>query len=241
MWALLVFTYIVMMQVVGMVPKLGRFFVLVLIPVFSASFMVFSRELDQGNRLGLGLLFSGFRTNFPALLKQGGLYLASVLIVLGLSALADGGVLLKVIAFGEMPPVAAVEDGSFARAMALLGVLYIPVLASFWFAPALSAWRNLPATQALFYSFFAAFRNWKAFLAYGLAMSLAGFMLSLTFVVVVVLLQGLLGIRSQNTFIVVQLLVMLTYVPTLFASFYASYCDVFAPRESAAENAADAQ
>jgi hypothetical protein len=242
MWTFLVFSYIVLIQLVGMIPVLGLFFALVLIPVFSASFMIFSRELDQGRRAGFELLFSGFRSNLPALLRQGVLYLASVLIILGLSALADSGVLFTMIVLGEVPPVATFEDASFAGAVALFGMLYMPVLAAFWFAPALSAWRNLPALQALFYSIFAALRNWRAFLAYGIALFLFGFILSLVLVVLALLLQGLFGDKAQNAFVLVKLLALLTYVPVMLASFYASYRDIFPQPDAApaAEAAADA-
>ena len=162
-----------------------------------------------------------------------------------MSALADGGLLLQLMMFGEKPPAAAFEDGSLAGAAMLAGVLYLPVLAAFWFAPALSAWRNLPATQALFYSFFAALRNWRAFLAYGLALALLSMICSFALFVLALLVRGLLGSQSQNAFVLVMLPVMLTYVPTLFASFYASYRDVFAPPDAApeaeTEAAADAQ
>jgi hypothetical protein len=243
MWAFLVFSYIMLMQLLGMIPVLGWFAATVFIPVFSASFMIVSRELDQGNRLGFGLLFSGFRSNLPALLMQGGLYLASALAILGLSALVDGGPLLQLMVLGERPPDSAFEDGSLAKAAALAGTLYLPVLAAFWFAPALSAWRNLPALQALFYSLFAALRNWRAFLAYGVAVVLLGLICSFALFVLALLLRGLLGDKSQGALMLVVLPVMLTYVPTLFASFYASYHDIFPQPVAAAETeaAADAQ
>ena len=242
MWALLVFSYVMLMQLLGMVPVLGWFAATVLIPAFSASFMIVSREIDQGKRLGFALLFSGFRSNLPALLTQGGLYLASALAILGLSALVDGGVLLQLMVLGEKPPAAAFEDGSLAGAAALAGTLYLPLLAGFWFAPALSAWRNLPAFQALFYSLFAVLRNWRAFLAYGVAVVLLGLICSFALFVLALLLRGLLGDKSQDAFLLVVLPVMLTYVPTLFASFYASYRDIFplADAAPAAAAAADA-
>ena len=140
---------------------------------------------------------------------------------------------------GTKPPAAAFEDGSLAGAAILAGSLYVPVLAAFWFAPALSAWRNLPALQALFYSFFAALRNWRAFFAYGLALMLLSLISSFALFLLALLVRGLLGNKSQDAFLLVMLPVMLTYVPTLFASFYASYRDVFPQPE--AEAAADAQ
>ena len=94
MWAPMVFSYIVLMQLLGMIPLLGWIAATALIPAFSASFMIVSREVDRGRRLQFRLLFSGFGTNLPALLRQGGIYLGTVLAILGLSALADGGAVL---------------------------------------------------------------------------------------------------------------------------------------------------
>lgn len=237
MWAFLVFAYIVLMQLLGMIPVLGWFAATVLIPAFSASFMIVSRELDQGNKLGFGLLFSGFKSNLPALLRQGVFYLASALAILGLSALVDGGALVQLMVLGARPPAAAFEDGSLAGAAALAGTLYLPVLAAFWFAPALSAWRGLPALQALFYSLIATFRNWRAFLAYSVALLLFGLVCSFALFLLALLIRGLLGSQSQDALLLVVLPVMLTYVPTMFASFYASYRDIFPP--PAAEPAAE--
>jgi hypothetical protein len=240
MWAFLVFSYIMLMQLLGMVPLLGWFAATVLIPAFSASFMIVSRELDEGRKIGFALLFSGFRSNPKALLTQGGLYMASAFGILGLSALVDGGALLQLMMLGDRPQAAAFDDGSLAGAAALAGILYLPVLAAFWFAPALSSWRNLPALQALFYSLFAVMRNWRAFLAYGVAVLLLGLICSLALFMLALLLRGLLGDKSQDALLLVILPVMLIYVPTLFASFYASFRDIFPPAAAVDAPAADA-
>lgn len=238
-WAFIVFSYIMLMQLLGMIPLAGWFAATVLIPVFSASFMIVSRELDQGRELKVALLFSGFGTNLPALLRQGGVYLASALAILGLSVLVDGGALFHLMLLGEKPPVSAFDDGSLAAAAALAGMLYLPLLAAFWFAPALSAWRRMPAFQAMFYSLFAVARNWRAFFAYGLALVLLSLACGLALFVLAFVLRALLGQHAQNTLVLVVLPVMLTYVPVMFASFYASYRDIFPEPEAAA--GADAQ
>jgi hypothetical protein len=225
-----------LMQLLGMVPLLGWIAATVLIPAFSASFMIVSRELDQSKKIGFALLFSGFRSNLPALLTQGGLYLASALAILGLSALVDGGALLQLMVLGEKPPDSAIKDDSLAGAAALAGTLFLPVLVTFWFAPALSAWRNLPAFQALFYSLFAALRNWRAFLVYGGVV----FLINFAIFVLTTVLRGLLGDKSQDALLLVLLPVMLTYIPTLFASVYASYRDIFPAADAAPAPAADA-
>jgi hypothetical protein len=240
-WAFIVFSYIMLMQLLGMIPLLGWFAAMVFIPAFSASFMIVSRELDQGRELKVTLLFSGFRSNLPALLRQGGIYLASALAILGLSVLIDGGALFHLMVLGEKPPASVFDDGSLAGAAALAGTLYLPLLAAFWFAPALTAWRNMPAFKALFYSLFAVISNWRAFLAYGLALILLSLVCSVVLFVLALLLRALLGGRSQSAFLLVVLPVMLAYVPTMFASFYASYRDIFPEPEAAQAISADTQ
>lgn len=226
-WAFIVFSYIMLMQVLGLIPMLGWFLATALIPTFSASFMIVCRELDQGRELKPTLLFSGFRSNLPALLRQGGLYVASALSILALSALVDDGVLLRLMILGHRPSATAFEDGSLAASAALACLLYLPLLAAYWFAPALSAWREMPAFKAMFYSLFAVLRNWRAFLAYGLALLLLSLICGLALFVLGLFMRGLLGSKSQAAFLLVVVPVMLTYVPTVFASFYASYRDIF--------------
>jgi len=235
MWAFLVFSYIMLMQLLGMIPVVGWIAATLLIPAFSASFMIVSRELHRGQKLQMGLLFSGFRTNLPGLVRQGAIYLGSALAILGLSALADGGALLQLMVFGDKPPASAFEDGSLAAAAMLAGALYVPVLAAFWFAPALTAWREMPALKALFYSLFATFRNWRAFFSYSVALLALGLICSFALFLLALLMRGLFGDKSQNALMLVVLPVMLTYVPTLFASFYASFCDIFPEPEPATE------
>lgn len=240
MWAFLALSYILLMQLLGMIPVFGWFAATVLIPAFSASFMIASRELDLGHKLRVELLFAGFKSNLPALLAQGGIYLASGGAILGLTALVDGGVLVQLMVLGTKPPAEAFEEGSLAIAAVLAAALYVPVLAAFWFAPALSAWRKLPALQALFYSFFAVLSNWRAFLAYGLALMMLSMVGSFVLFALALLLRGLLGQSSQSAFVLVMLPVMLTYVPIVFASFYASYRDVFPEPADASPAGAEA-
>ena len=86
-----------------------------------------------------------------------------------------------------------------------------------------------PRPAGLVLQFFATLSNWRAFFAYGLALVLLSVICSFALFVLALLVRGLLGSKSQNAFILVMLPVMLSYVPILFASFYASYRDVFAP------------
>jgi hypothetical protein len=98
----------------------------------------------------------------------------------------------------------------------------MPVLMMFWFAPPLAAWHATAPAKALFFSFFACLMNWRAFLAYG-AVTLAVALL-LPFAVLSVVALASLQVAALS--LVFPLLLVL--LPTLFASFYASYRDVFA-------------
>ena len=98
----------------------------------------------------------------------------------------------------------------------------------FWFAPALAAWHSVSAAKALFFSFFACLMNWRAFLAYGAVTA------AVTVVLPFIVLTGLLlasggALKMSAMALVFPLLI--TLLPTLFASFYASYRDVFGQDE----------
>ena len=95
---------------------------------------------------------------------------------------------------------------------------------AFWYAPALAAWHGFPASKALFFSFVACLRNWRAFIAYAVAI--------LVFAALIPgVILGLLATVMPESVSFFALLftvpLILIFAPTLFASFYASYRDVF--------------
>jgi hypothetical protein len=91
----------------------------------------------------------------------------------------------------------------------------------FWFAPPLAAWHGVAPAKALFFSFFACLMNWRAFLAYGAVTAVVAIALPLAVVTIVTLAS--ISVPAMS--LVFPLLIAL--LPTLFASFYASYRDVF--------------
>jgi len=226
MWMTMLFAYWVMMGVIGIVPFAGSIAAVVLIPVFSVSFMHMCRALDARRALELGHLFAGFRANLPALLLLGGVYLAATTASLALTQFADGGHLMRWMMFGTPIPEAAFRNGSMSGAALLGMVLYLPILAAFWFAPVLAAWNGMSATKALFYSFFAMLANWRAFLLYGMAILGVGTLIpGMTIAFLGALLHGSPTAQTVVPTLIVMFLIAL--VPTLFASFYASYRDIF--------------
>jgi hypothetical protein len=223
-WFALVFGYWLAMTILSLVPLVGVGVASLLVPAFSVGFMAASRAAARNQPVELAMLAAGFRERLPAQLVLGGVYLASLALVIGGSALADDGMLARWLLTGRGPAEEAAADAGFYGALAVAAALYAPVMAMFWFAPVLVAWHAMPPAQALFYSFFASLMNWRAFLAYGAAVALVMFVLPTLLLLAMVLASGGALRLAPMALVLPLALVML---PTLFASFYASYRDVF--------------
>ena len=222
MWLFLVFIYFFAELVFGQIRYLGPAAFMVLLPAFLVSFMVACAVLEHGGMLRPALLISGFRSAPSTLIVLGVLNLISIVGVLGLASLADAGALVHSMLSGKEPPEEALRDGSISRALMIAALASAPMLMAFWFAPMLAAWNRMGAVQSLFYSFFAVWRNWRAFLVYGAALFLASVLFLIAATVMMILAQSK-GEVLQSFILVVTLLTL----PTLFASFYASYRDIF--------------
>ena len=222
MWTLLVFTYWILIALVNQIPVAGPLVATLFLPAFSVSFMAICEELDQRGPLRPILLLAGFRKQLPTLLILGGLYLLAIMLVLGISALADAGALANWVIYGTAPSATTIRDGSLSRALVIAAAAGTPVVMAFWFAPVLAAWDGMGAAKALFFSFFAGWRNWRAFLLYGAVLALAGAALSVVLVTASVILRGHPDLLRLGLIAAV-----LVTMPTLFGSFYAAYRDVF--------------
>lgn len=226
-WIFLSLSLLLATGLINLIPWIGPAIATALIPVFSVSFMAACAAASGGDTLRPALLLEGFRQGGAPLFLLGGLYLMSMLLVLGLSTFADDGVMLRWMLRGERPPDTAILDGSLASALALAALAATPVLMAFWFSPVLVAWQRIGAAQALFYSFFASLRNWRAFTVYAGALAAIAFTASLFLAGLVPLLKG--GPMEGLIVMLPTVLVMLNvvFLPILFASFYFSYLDIF--------------
>jgi hypothetical protein len=222
MWLFLVFTYYIAVWLLGQIRYLGPAISAVLVPAFSVSFMVMCSVIERGGLLRPALLFAGFRSEPATLAALGGLYLLSIVMVLGVASFADAGALTKWMLSGEEPSVDAFRDGSVSLAMLVATLAATPVLMVFWFAPVLAAWNRIGAAQSLFYSFFAVLRNWRAFFVYGAVLALAGAVFLVAVTIAAVLMQE--KVQALRSLV---LILTLLPVPTVFGSFYASYRDIF--------------
>jgi hypothetical protein len=229
LWLALVFAYWMILATVSLLPVIG-FAAWVLHPAFSVGFMSLSRSCEQRDRLEAALLFDGFRGRPMVQLILGCAYLGLLAALIGATTIADGGSLSRWILTGHRPEDEQLHSMEFFAALLLAGALYVPVMMLFWFAPVLAAWHAMGPAQALFYSFFASLMNWRAFLGY---LAVAA---SVTVVLPFLLLGALLlasGGRPGFNVMAVVFPFLIFLLPSLFASFYASYRDVFRTDDSA--------
>ena len=218
----LVLGYWLSMAVVSAIPYLGQMVSFILIPVFSVSLMNACRLIDTDEELPPQILFSGFHRNLQTLLALGVVYVTASLIILGLSALFDGGLLFRMLVLGAMPDRDALADTSVFISAQLAICLLIPVMMAFWFAPVLAAWHDMTAGKSLFFSLIACARNWRPFLMYSLAVGIIG-------VFVPRMANALLGGEGVGQILpsLITVAISLILLPTLYASFYISYRDIF--------------
>ena len=228
-WLALIFAYWLIMTLVSVVPIIGVAVASVLVPAFSVGFMAAARAAARRGPLELALLFDGFRHHLRSQIVLGVVYFAGLGLVLAATALADGGALAGWMLAARRPPDEVLQSDEFFAALTCAAALYAPVLMMFWFAPPLAAWHAVGPVKALFFSFFACLMNWRAFLAYGAATALVALVLPLATLSVLMLLS--LKVAAMS--LVFPVLIVL--LPTLFASFYASYRDVFGAEKAAAE------
>jgi hypothetical protein len=204
------------------VPLIGLATALVLVPAFSVGFMAIARATSRGAPAELGLLLEGLRHEPRSQILLGIVYFACLALLLAASALADDGVLARWMLTGARPDEEVVQSGDFMAALAIAALLYLPVMAAFWFAPPLAAWHSTGAAKALFFSFAASLMNWRAFLAYGAVTAIVTLVIPFAVLTALTLTSAL---RFPAASLVFPLLLIV--LPTLFASFYASYRDVF--------------
>jgi hypothetical protein len=223
-WLAVVFAYWLIMTVVSLVPYVGVAAAAVLVPAFSVGFMAAARSAERGARVDLAVLFDGFRQAPRAQVALGIAYFACLGAVLAATSLADDGALARWMVTGRRPEEEVLQSGDFVFAMLAAALLYAPVMMMFWFAPPLAAWHSTAPLKALFFSAAACLMNWRAFVAYGAVTALVTLVLPFLALSALLLVSGG-ALRLPVMSLVFPLLILL--LPTLFASFYVSYRDVF--------------
>ena len=220
----LFFMFMASMSIVSIVPVLGGFLALMLLPAASLGLMAATREVDLGKFPMPVILAVGFRNGADGkrhMLVLGVLYACGFVGVMALSALVDGGDFAKLYLAGGSLDMDTLVKPEFQNAMWLSLLLYMPLSMVFWHAPALTHWHGVPVVKSLFFSTVACLSNWRAFLVFGLLWS---FIFILT-ALVITLVASLTGDNELASLSLLPAMLMLAAM--FFCSTYYSFRDSF--------------
>ncbi|WP_306603121.1 BPSS1780 family membrane protein [Azonexus sp.] len=222
--SMLVVAYWFAIVFLNLFPLIGALAASVAIPGLSVGLMQAACNVERGQSANIRTLLGGFRENTRTLLLLGALYLFATLAALGLSTIVDGGELLRFMLADSREEKAALSSADFTLPALLVALLMTPVLMAWWFAPVLAAWHRLPLGKSLFFSFMACSMNWRPFLVYSLGLLLSAAILpGLVLGLLLIVLPGL----QQFAAVIVSVAMALVVAPTVFASFYVGYRDIF--------------
>jgi uncharacterized membrane protein len=215
-WILIMVAYFLVSLVVSLVPFVGAIAVYLVMPVLTGGLMLGAYAQGHGERLGFHHLFAGFSNQTGPLLAAGVLYLVGIVLAAIPALLLVGIPTMRTMA--GMDPAAFDQHQQFMAgeieglmggpnvvlAILVAALLMIPVAMAYWFAPALIAIDGLNAWPAMKLSFRGCVKNILPFLLYGIA--------------------GLVLIVLGSIPVLLGLLVVM---PTLTASIYTAYRDIF--------------
>jgi len=179
---------------------LGQLIMNLLYPLFAGGLMLGCHTQANGEPLEVAHLFAGFRERTGPLMLLGLLYMALTFAVVLLSSLVFG---VSLLASG-LAGAAAMAGLSILLFVLVVVALLVPIGMAIWFAPALVVFHGLQPVDAMKQSFQGSLRNIVPFLIYG------------------IIIIGLGVVASIPLF-----LGWLVLIPTLFASLYCSYRDIF--------------
>ena len=220
----LFFLFMGLLSVVTMVPVVGGALALMVLPAATVGLMQASALAMAGTFPMPKVLFTALthgQEKRLAILHLGALYTVAFLLLIGATVLVDGGLYAKVNLFGAPITQEMIESDGFYRAMWLGTLLYFPMGAMFWHAPALVYWHDVPPAKSLFFSLAACWKNKGAMLIYMASWFVLFSMVSL---VVVTVVAGMGG-PGMIAALIAPLGMLLAAM--FFASIYLTYRDSF--------------
>ena len=233
----LVILYTMGMALLSFIPFVGMPIALTLVPFGTVGLTLAARDVEQGMMPMPTALITPFRdpAQRGALARLGFVNAGLMLVMLSLVSLVAADELgnWKVLD-GQIDATSASENFPW-DAMLLAAFLYVPILMLTWLAPQLVAWHGQPIGKALFFSFFACWRNRWPFVVLGATL------FALTFGTVFIVTQTLqaLGASPQLASMLFAP-VLLILVSVGYATQYPIYRSLIEPFETPALRKAQA-
>lgn len=225
----LFFLFITVMSLASLLPWLGNALALGLLPAATLGLMAATREASLGKFPMPAVLLSAWRAGQQqrrAMMVLGGLYALGFLLVLGISALFDGGSFARLYLVGGTLTRELVESPAFQTASWVAMALYLPLSLLFWHAPALVHWHGVPTVKSLFFSLVACLRNIAAMVVF-----LLGWMLIFCGVGLALMLLSLL-LGQPGLLVNVMYPASMVLAAMFFSSIYFSFRDSFITDEA---------
>jgi uncharacterized membrane protein len=197
---------VVLWVVANFIPLIGPLAVSLLFPVISAGFLLGCDAVRRGEPLEVGHLFAGFKHRTGQLVALGAISIGAGIVFALIMFLILGASFFPLMLGEAQPPPEEVGPllTNVLLAMLVVLALSIPFAMAMWFAVPLLVFNQLPIGEALKTSFFACLKNLLPFLVWGVAVF---------FLAIVASSPLMLG--------------WLLLLPTLWASMYLIYRDVF--------------
>ncbi len=189
----LFFMFVIAVLTMGLVPLLGNVLTLAALPGATLGLMAATQEAASGKFPMPANLLRAFRVSTQQtqfILMVGMWYVVCFGLLLGLSALIDGGKFGKFILFGgETSEILKLfQETDFQVAFLFTTGLNIPIALVFFHAAAMVHWYRVAPTKSIFFSVIAFVRNFRAFVIFGLTWF--GVCIALLFVVSLFALVG---------------------------------------------------
>lgn len=173
MWVVSIVLLFIIALALQFIPIIGPLAFQLLTPVFTAGFVIACRSLERGGEFELEHVFAGFKTRFANLVIVGLLTLLGWIAIFLVFAVFVGFSVLTAMLTGSPDNMVAALQASIMPM--LLGTLVaaalsVPLIAAYWFAPALVVMHDMSPLSAMKVSFFGCLRNFVPFLVYGIVM-----------------------------------------------------------------------
>jgi MFS family permease len=223
----LFFMYMAVVLVISQIPLLGPVLGAMLVPAATLGLMAATAEAAGGRFPMPTVLLSAFRAGRQrarAMLVLGAIYTAGSLLASVLGSLLAGEPTMVAAGDAQTPQVDT-------RTLLVL-LLHSPLVVLFWHAPALVHWHGVAPAKSLFFSAVAFFRNFGAFLVYGLAW-LAVFLAIGFFVSTIGMMLG--GLAVARSIMMPTVLILVAMFST---SLYFTFRDSFRADDDAQDAAA---
>ena len=232
----LLFLSMAAVSVLGMLPLVGPYLALMLMPCVFLVMMLGAAEAHQARIPRPTLIAAPFRAGkqrIQALVILGIFYAVGIVLIAALTSLFDDGTLAKLSLGNEpMTPELAetlVQQPGFQIALWGGFALYNLLAMLMWHAPALVQWHGVSPVKAVFFSVVACLRNFRAFFMYalgwmGLALA-AGIGLSL----LTVLLSFVLGSAVAMAANILTIMLGMALVTMFLTSAVFTFRDCFSP------------